>query len=205
LSPEPGLEEITLSLHAELQAPSDNVLLARMRGLTRGSAEREVICGILVSRYAALVRSCVRPYRKSPGLPEDLLQVGYIGLHEAINNFGPRIGESLAGYAIPNITGEIKRYFRDRRWQIRAGRCAQELLLEMRTAEEGLTQQLGRTPNDRELARHLGVPDADVLQARQANLAFATYSLDAPLSADHDPGLLADIMQTSLIEVREGR
>ena len=92
------------------------------------------------------------------------------------------------------ITGEIKRHFRDRRWQIRVRRDVQELLLEMRTAEETLAQQLGRTPDDRELARHLGVPDDDVLQARQANLAFTTSSLDAPLSGGDDSGLLADIL-----------
>jgi RNA polymerase sigma-B factor len=183
-----------LSLHAELQALSDNVLLARLRGLPRGSAEREVICGILVTRYAGLVRSCVRPYRGSPELAEDLLQVGYVGLLKAINNFDPGIGESLTAYAIPSITGEIKRHFRDRRWQIRVRRDVQELLLEMRTAEETLTQQLGRMPDDRELARHLGVPTDNVLQARQANLAFTTSSLDAPLSGGDDPGLLADML-----------
>ena len=183
-----------MSLHAELQALSDNVLMARLRGLPRGSAEREVICGILVARYAGLVRSCVQPYRGSPELAEDLLQVGYVGLLKAINNFDPGIGESLTAYAIPSITGEIKRHFRDRRWQIRVRRDVQELLLEMRTAEETLTQQLGRMPDDRELARHLGVPTDNVLQARQANLAFTTSSLDAPLSGGDDPGLLADML-----------
>jgi RNA polymerase sigma-B factor len=194
LSREPGPEEITVSLHAELQALSDTALLARMRGLPRGDAEREGICGILVSRYVGLVRSCVRPYRGIPESAEDLLQVGYIGLLKAINNFDPAIGESLKAYAIPTITGEIKRHFRDRRWQIRVSRRAQELLLEMRTAEETLTHQLGRTPDDRDLARYLGIPEDDILQARQANLAFTTYSLDAPLSDDQDPGLLADIL-----------
>jgi RNA polymerase sigma-B factor len=154
-----------LSPHAELQALSDNVLLARLRTLPRGSIEREVICEILVSRYAGLVRSCVRPYRLSPEPAEDLLQVGYVGLLKAINNFDPRYGASLGAYAQPCVSGEIKRHFRDRRWQIRVGRHAQELLLEMRAAEEALTQQLGRTPEDSELARHLGVPEDDVREA----------------------------------------
>ena len=159
-----------------------------------GRAEHEAICEILVTRYAGLVQSCVRPYRNSPEPAEDLLQVGYVGLLKAINNFDPDYGESLAAYAAPTISGEIKRHFRDRRWQIRVSRHAQELLLEMRTAEETLTQQLGRTPDDRELARHLGVPEDDVLQARQARQAFTTYSLDAPLSDGDDPGVLADLL-----------
>ena len=183
-----------MSLHAELQALSDNALLVRLRTLPRDSIEREVICQILVSRYAGLVRSCVRPYRRSPEPAEDLLQVGYVGLLKAINNFDPGCGDSLTAYAQPCISGEIKRHFRDRRWQIRVRRQDQELLLEMRDAEETLTQQLGRTPDDRELARHLAITEDDVREARRAHQAFTAYSLDAPLSHSDDPGLLADIL-----------
>ena len=183
-----------MSPHAELQALSDNMLLARLRPLPRASTEREAICAILVTRYAGLVRSCARPYWNSPEPAEDLLQVGYVGLLKAISNFDPAIGERLAAYAVPCIRGEIKRYFRDRRWQIRVRRQAQELLLEMRIAEEALTQQLGRTPDDSELARHLGVPEDDVREARQAHLVFTTTSLDAPLSGQDDAGVLADLL-----------
>jgi RNA polymerase sigma-B factor len=183
-----------LSLDAELDALSDNALLARLRPLARGSIERELICEILLSRYAGLVRSCVRPYRQSPEPAEDLLQVGYVGLLKAINSFDPSFGDSLAAYAQPCVSGEIKRHFRDRRWQIRVRRQDQELLLEMRAAEETLTQQLGRAPDDRELARHLSVPEDDVLQARKAHQAFTACSLDAPLSYGNDPGLLADVL-----------
>jgi len=183
-----------LSLHAELNLLSDNALLARLRVLPHGSAEREAICEILVSRYAALVRSCVRPYRQSPEPGEDLLQVGYVGLLKAINGFDPAYGDSLTAYAQPCISGEIKRYFRDRRWQVRVGRRAQELLLEMRAAEEALTQQLGRAPDDRELARHLAVTEDDVRQARQAHLVFTASSLDAPLSDGDDPAVLGDVL-----------
>jgi RNA polymerase sigma-B factor len=183
-----------VSPYAELQAQPDNELLARLRELPRESAGHEAACEILVSRYAGLVQSCVRPYRNSPEPAEDLLQVGYLGLLKAINNFDPDYGDNLAAYAAPTISGEIKRHFRDRRWQMRVSRQAQELLLEMRTTEEELTQQLGRTPDDRELAAHLGVPDDDVVQARQARQAFTAYSLDAPLADGADPGTLADLL-----------
>ena len=182
------------SLRVELEELSDSGLLARLRQLPDASAEREAICEILVTRYAGLVRSCVRPYRRSPEPAEDLLQVGYVGLLKAINNFDPDCGESLGAYAQPCISGEIKRYFRDRRWQIRVRRQAQELLLEMRAAEEILSQQLGRAPADSELAGHLGVTEDDVREARQAHRAFTAYSLDAPLSGSDDPALLGDIL-----------
>jgi RNA polymerase sigma-B factor len=182
------------SPHAELHALSDNALLARLRPLPRDSAEREAICEILVSRYARLVHSCVRPYLRSPEPAEDLLQVGYLGLLKAINNFDPDCGDSLNAYAQPCISGEIKRHFRDRRWQLRVRRQDQELLLELRAAEETMTQQLGRTPDDRELAWHLAVTEDDVHQARQAHQAFAASSLDAPLSSRDDPAALADLL-----------
>lgn len=188
------MPDVRFSPHAELRALSDNALLDRLRPLSRGSAEREAICEILLSRYAGLVRSCVWPYRHSPEPAEDLLQVGYLGLLKAINGFDPACGDSLAAYAAPSISGEIKRHFRDRRWQLRVRRQDQELLLEMRTAEETVAQQLGRSPDDRELARHLGVTEDDVRQARQAHQVFAAASLDAPLSRGDDPGLLADVL-----------
>ncbi|MGH3154574.1 MAG: SigB/SigF/SigG family RNA polymerase sigma factor [Streptosporangiaceae bacterium] len=180
---------------AELQDLSDNELLTRLRQLPRGNVEREAVGAILVSRYAGLVRSCVRPYRASPEPVEDLMQVGYVGLLKAIRNFDPACGDSLHAYALPCITGEIKRHFRDKRWQIRVHRQAQELMLEMRAAEEDLTQQLGRTPHDSELAGHLGVTEDDLRDARQAHLAFTAYSLDAPLpGSDGDPSLLGDVL-----------
>jgi RNA polymerase sigma-B factor len=57
-----------------------------------------------------------------------------------------------------------------------------------------MTQQLGRTPDDRELALHLAVTEDDVRQARQAHQAFAGYSLDAPLSPGDDSAALADLL-----------
>jgi len=131
---------------AELQKLSDNALLAKVRALPRDNELRSAACEILVDRYQKLVRSCVRQYRGSPEPTEDLMQVGYVGLLKAINNYDPEVGDSLSAYAQPCVSGEIKRHFRDKRWQIHVRRSAQELLLELRKATEELTQQLGRAP-----------------------------------------------------------
>ncbi len=179
---------------AELRDMPDNELLARLRAQPRDSDEHEMLCEIIVGRYAKLVQSCVRQYRGSPEPAEDLMQVGYVGLLKAINNYNPELGDSLAAYATPCISGEIKRHFRDKRWQIHVRRQTQELLLEMRTAAEQLTQQLGRAPADEEMARRLNVTEAEVMQARQANLVFSAYSLDAPLSDQEDSAQLADLL-----------
>jgi RNA polymerase sigma-B factor len=179
---------------AELKELSDNALLARIRALPRDSELRATVCEIIVERYQKLVRSCVRQYRGSPEPTEDLMQVGYVGLLKAINNYDPEVGDSLSAYAQPCISGEIKRHFRDKRWQIHVRRSAQELLLELRKATEELTQQLGRSPEEAELAERLGVSRDDMQEARQADLVFSTYSLDAPMSDRDDPALLADML-----------
>jgi len=178
----------------ELKELSDNPLLARIRALPRDSELRAAVCEVIVDRYQKLVRSCVRQYRGSPEPTEDLMQVGYVGLLKAINNYDPEVGDSLSAYAQPCISGEIKRHFRDKRWQIHVRRSAQELLLELRKATEELTQQFGRAPEEAELAERLGVSRDDMQEARQADLVFSTYSLDAPMSDRDDPALLADML-----------
>jgi RNA polymerase sigma-B factor len=179
---------------AELKELPDSDLLHEIRTLPRDSELRAAVCEVLVDRYGKLVRSCVRQYRGSPEPTEDLMQVGYVGLLKAINNYDPAYGDSLMAYARPCVSGEIKRHFRDKRWQMRVPRQSQELILEMRAAEEDLTRQLSRAPGDSELAAKLGVPEPEVLEARRAHQVFSAYSLDAPLSDEHEPTLLADVL-----------
>ena len=184
----------TLGPRAELTQLSDDELLGRFRALPRESDDRAQICEILVQRHERLVRGCVRQYKGSPEPTEDLMQVGYVGLMKAINNYDPDLGNSLSAYAAPCVSGEIKRHFRDKRWQIHVRRSAQELLLEVRKATETLTHALGRAPTDDELAERLGVTADDLLEARQADMVFSTYSLDAPLSDRDDPAQLSDVL-----------
>jgi RNA polymerase sigma-B factor len=165
-----------------------------MHAMARDSEERAAICEILVERYTSLVQSCIWPYRRSPEPVEDLMQVGYVGLLKAINNFDPEIGDSLGAYAAPCVSGEIKRHFRDKRWLVHVRRPVQELLLEVRATTENLTQQLGRTPADSELAARLGVTEDDIREVRQADLVFSSCSLDAPLSDRADAGQVADLL-----------
>jgi RNA polymerase sigma-B factor len=179
---------------AELAQLPDDALLARFRAAPRESDERSYACELLVERYERLVRSCVRQYRGSPEPVEDLMQVGYVGLLKAINNYDPAFGSGLSAYAAPCVSGEIKRHFRDKRWQVHVRRSAQELLLELRKATEELTGNLNRAPTDKELLERLGCSADDLLEARQADLVFSAYSLDAPLSDRDDPAQLGDVL-----------
>jgi RNA polymerase sigma factor (sigma-70 family) len=148
-------------IRQDLAGLDDRDLLGITGSLPRSSERRAAACELLVSRHRDVVWSCVRQYKRSPEPTEDLMQVGYVGLLKAINNFDPAFGCSLAAYARPCITGEIKRHFRDKRWQVHVERSLQELVLEIREATRRLIQQLGHMPANAELASYLGVSDAE--------------------------------------------
>jgi RNA polymerase sigma-B factor len=176
-----------------LDTHSDDELLAIMRAQPHGSKQRDAACDLLVSRNRHLVTSCVRRYANSPEPIEDLMQTGYIGLVSAINNYDPGYGKRLAAYALPCISGELKRHFRDKRWQVRVERPLQELVLGVRRATPRLTQQLRHEPTDAELAAHLDRSAADIRQARKAGQILTSMSsLDAPLPGGADGYALGD-------------
>jgi RNA polymerase sigma-B factor len=179
---------------AELAGLDDRELLRIVRSQPLGSGQRAAACELLVARHRNLVRSCVQRYKRSPEPAEDLMQVGYVGLLKAINNFDPDLGGSLAAYAQPCVSGEIKRHFRDKRWQVHVERSMQELVLQVREATKQLTQQLGHQPADEELTGHLGISDADLREARRADLVFQPASLDAPIAGRPDAATLADLL-----------
>jgi RNA polymerase sigma-B factor len=81
--------------------PDEPELLALVQSRPPGDPERDAACETLVARYAGIVAACVARYRNSPEAAEDLMQVGYVGLMKAINNFDPQVGDSLAAYAQP--------------------------------------------------------------------------------------------------------
>jgi len=172
----------------------DATLLTMVQSLPRGDRRRDAAGEVLVSRYQPLVRSCVLRYKNSTEPHEELMQVGYVGLLKAINNFDPRLGASLAGYAQPCVSGEIKRHFRDRRWGIHVKRSVQELRLELRDTAAELTAELGRLPSDGELAEQAGVSEDEVREVRQADLAFRAASLDAPVASDDAGASLAELL-----------
>src|SRR5260370_23437613 len=110
----------------------DRQLLRIVQSLPRASGRRAAACELLVSRHRNLVRSCVQRYKRSPEPAEDLMQVGYVGLLKAINNFDPALGGSLAAYAQPSISGEIQRHFRNKRCQWHSQAPAHGRVLEAR-------------------------------------------------------------------------
>ncbi len=185
---------MTAMRSGDLDERSDAELLTIIQSLPRGDGQRDAACEVLVTRYRPLVRSCVLRYKNSTEPHEELMQVGYVGLLKAINNFDPSFGTSLAGYAQPCVSGEIKRHFRDKRWQVHVKRSLQELRLELRNVASDLTNALGRIPTDAELAQHLNITEEDVREARQAELAFQAASLDSPVTTQDGSASLGDLL-----------
>lgn len=192
----PGRDALVLAGREarELAGLDDRELLAIFAALPAASERRAAACELLVSRHRGLVRSCVQRFRHSPEPADDLMQVGYVGLMKAINNFDPRVGENLAAYAQRCISGEIKRHFRDKRWHAHVERPVQELVLQLRAATNELFQELGRTPTEAELARRIGVSAHQIRTARKAELALQPCSLDAPVADRPDAGSLAELI-----------
>jgi len=178
----------------ELAELDDRELLGIAGSLPRFGPRRMAACELLVVRYRYLVRSCVQRYKRGPEPAEDLMQVGYVGLVAAINNFDPAVGCSLATYARSHIDGEIKRYFRDKRWQVHVVRPVKELVMQARTVTWELAQELGRMPTESDMAASLGVSGHDLRNAQLAEMAFELSSLDAPLSGQPGTAVLADLV-----------
>jgi RNA polymerase sigma-B factor len=129
-----------------------------------------------------------RQYRH--GVPlDDLTQVAYEALVRALQRFDPELRKPFLAFAKPTIVGSLRRHFRDVGWAIRVPRRVHELASPTRDAIELLTHDLGRTPTPGEIADFLGVDEAEVLDARTAEEARTTASLDAP---DPGHGLPAD-------------
>lgn len=178
----------------ELAELDDRELLAIAGSLPRFSQRRMAACELLVGRYRYLVWSCVQRYNRGPEPAEDLMQVGYVGLIAAINNFDLAVGCSLATYARSHINGEIKRYFRDKRWQLHVVRPVKELVMQARAATWQLAQELGRTPTESDLAASLGVSGHDLRNAQLAEMAFQPASLEAPLYGQPGAAMIADLL-----------
>ncbi len=156
----------------------------------------------LVHRVASRFRNRGEPF-------DDLVQVGTIGLLGAIDRFDPERGVEFSSFAVPTIVGEIKRYFRDKSWAIRVPRRLQELRLEISATTVELTQRLGRSPTQRELAEAIGCSVETIVEGLDASNAYSTLSLDAGDDSDdsHSVRLLdvigADDEQLDQIEIRE--
>ncbi len=172
---------------AERTAP----LFVELAGLDPEDPRRERLRETLVQEHLPLVRHFARRFSNRGEPFDDLLQVGTLGLIAAIDRFDPTRGVEFLSFAVPTITGEIKRHFRDQGWSVRVPRRLQELHLSLNAAVGDLAQKNGRAPNPSELAEYLGIPRAEVLEGLQVANAYRSSSLDERLSGEEDSPTLA--------------
>jgi RNA polymerase sigma-B factor len=140
----------------------------------------------LVELYMPLARRMASRYAGVSEPYDDLLQVASLGLVNAVDRFDTSRGTPFAGFAKPTILGELKRHFRDKVWTVRVPRSIHDRIGEVEKATEKLTLELQRSPAPRELAAHLEIETADVLEILEAQHNRRPLSLDAPPSSGDD-------------------
>lgn len=118
----------------------------------------------------------------------DLVQTATVGLIKAVDRFDPAYGNGFVAFAVPTVSGELKRYFRDQTWVVHMPRHLQELRLAIVRCRESLAQQLGHLPSPAELATAMHVPVSQVREGLRASYAYSTTSLDTPTRDPSDGG-----------------
>ena len=156
------------------QAQMENLLL-----LAKGGDEKAR--QLLIEGNLRLVLSVIQRFAGRGENPDDLFQVGCIGLMKAIQNFDPTKQVKFSTYGVPMIAGEIRRYLRDNA-PIRVSRSIRDMAYRVLQCKEALMLRLGRDPTLEEIAGELDIPESDVAQALDA--VCAPVSLYDPVYTD---------------------
>jgi RNA polymerase sigma-B factor len=158
--------------------------LWRRLGRQRDQAAREELVRIylpMAKRMAGRYAGVVEPY-------DDLVQVASVGLLNAIDRYDIDRGTPFVGFAKPTIMGELKRYFRDKVWTIRVPRVLHDRMAAIETATEDLTEVLSRPPTPQELAEHLQIDVAEVLETLAAEENRRPLGLEAHVQGEDGDG-----------------
>ena len=131
----------------------------------------------LIRGNLRLVLSVVQRFQGRGESPDDLFQVGCIGLMKAIDNFNTELGVRFSTYAVPMIIGEIRRYLRDNN-SIRVSRSLRDIAYKAIHAKELLTRTSMQEPTLEDIAKETGIDKDDIL--------FALDAIQSPVSL-YDP------------------
>ena len=164
----------TARLKVLSQAEMDTLLLQAKAG--DENARQALIEGNL-----RLVLSVIQRFDKRGESPDDLFQVGCIGLIKAIANFDPTKQVRFSTYGVPMIAGEVRRYLRDNS-AIRVSRSIRDIAYRVLQCKEAMLLRLGREPTLEEISTELALPIEDVSEALDA--VSAPVSLYDPVYAD---------------------
>ncbi|MCX4775645.1 SigB/SigF/SigG family RNA polymerase sigma factor [Streptomyces sp. NBC_01264] len=174
--------------NAREMAPADarelsRLFFARLRTLEEGTREYQYTRNTLIEMNLSLVQFAARRFRArvaGGGLDmDDIIQVGTIGLIKAIDRYDTEREVEFSTLALPYITGEIKRHFRDTTWAVHVPRRLQELRTELAKTQDALSDELGRAPTVKEVAHHLELTEDEVIEGLVAANGYTSSSLDA--------------------------
>ncbi|MBQ9558261.1 MAG: RNA polymerase sporulation sigma factor SigG [Clostridia bacterium] len=157
---------------SELPLMKESEKTALLERIRQGdaSARDKLICGNL-----RLVLSVIQRFTNRGENPDDLFQVGCIGLIKAIDNFDPVHGVCFSTYAVPMIIGEVRRHLRDNS-AVRVSRSIRDTAYRALRAKEELLTKLGRDPSVTELAEKMGIPCEEVVIAMEAIVDPLSFS-----------------------------
>jgi RNA polymerase sigma-B factor len=163
-------------------------LFVERRGLPDGSPRRAQLRDDLIAGYRPVAQHIARKYGYRGENSDDLEQVATLGLILAVDRFEPERGVDFLSFAVPTITGEVLRHFRDRSTAIRVPRRLREVQSAIYDAAAELGQRLGRAARPSEIAAHLDVGLEVVLEGLAAQGAAHCASLDEPAWDDEGSG-----------------
>src|SRR3954468_7193965 len=148
--------------------------------------ESEHIVEKIVHLYLDLCSTMAGRYRDRGIEYEDLVQVARLALVKAVRRYEPGHAPYFAAYAVPTISGELKRWFRDRGWVVRPPRRLQELRSQIQSVRAQLEQELGASPSDADLAKEMRATVEEVREVAAASTGFRPLSLDFSRSDGSD-------------------
>lgn len=138
----------------------------------------------LVTMNLGLARSVAHNARKATQEPyEDIESVAFLGLIASVERFDPTIGLKFSTYAIPTIYGKVLQYIRDRSTLVRIPQSLQNLYIKKTKAEAQLQIELGRLPNKKELATHLGIDELRLSELAIAKQNRCPISMSVVINA----------------------
>ncbi|MFC9685136.1 RNA polymerase sigma factor SigF [Streptomyces sp. NPDC056948] len=180
--------------HPHDDAPDTAEAFRRLAALSAGP-ERDVLRDEIVEAWLPMAERIAGRFRSRGESLDDLRQVAALGLVKAVDRYDPELGNAFESYAVPTITGEIKRHFRDHMWTLHVPRRVQELRNRVRFASQDLSQTIpGRRPTVAELAEHAKMSEEDVKTGLEALESFTALSLDAELPGSEDGYSLSDAL-----------
>ncbi|KYG30708.1 RNA polymerase sporulation sigma factor SigF [Alkalihalobacillus trypoxylicola] len=144
----------------------------------------------IVNRNTRLVWSVVQRFMNRGYDPEDLFQIGCIGLIKSVDKFDLSYDVKFSTYAVPMIIGEIQRFLRDD-GTVKVSRSIKELGNKVRKVKDDLTKTLGRVPTVQEIASYLEIPAEEVVFAAEANKSLSSIH-ETVYENDGDPITLLD-------------